>query len=154
MDPMFAKAGDVHSSTQSQSEMGTLRGIDWVRNVFNDFKCQKYLAEDLDYCGEIDADFPTTWHQIPFTELGEFAEVFTVGTASSLVPVSSITRESTGHRFEYDVNKTSPESAHARLTDRLQGIKRGLYSEPWGWVEELGGGKLQHDVRVDANRDR
>ncbi|GJC86349.1 transaminase htyB [Colletotrichum liriopes] len=120
MNPMFAKAGDVHFSTQSQSEMDIVRDLDWI----------------------------------PFTELGEFAEVFTVGTASSLVPVSGITRESTGHHFEYDVNKTSPESAHARLTDRLQGIKRGLYSEPWGWVEELGGGKLQHDVRVDANRDR
>ncbi|KAJ0300527.1 hypothetical protein COL5a_006801 [Colletotrichum fioriniae] len=88
---------------------------------------------------------------IPFTELGEFSEVYTVGTASSLVPVSAIERESTGERFAFTVDAQSPQSAHARLTDRLQGIKRGLYTEPWGWVEELNGDALRNDIERITN---
>lgn len=75
--------------------------------------------------------------QIPVTELGDFSEVFTVGTASSLVTVREIIRESTGDHYEFTVDPSSPDSACFKLMDRLEGIKRGVHAEPWGWLETL-----------------
>ncbi|KAK8117202.1 branched-chain amino acid aminotransferase [Apiospora kogelbergensis] len=75
--------------------------------------------------------------EIPFRELSEFSEVYTVGTASSLVPVAAVVRESTGERFEYKVDVSSPDAANAILKDRLEGIKRGLRKDSWGWVQSL-----------------
>jgi len=53
------------------------------------------------------------------------------------VPVAAIVRESTSERFEYTVDVSSPEAANAILKDRLEGVKRGIRKDSWGWVQSL-----------------
>ena len=80
-------------------------------------------------------------------ELASFAEVYTVGTASSLVPVSSIVHESAGACYNYTVDSESPHAAHKILNERLHNIKRGVDAESWGWTESLGASEVLLDVK-------
>ncbi|KAK8104879.1 branched-chain amino acid aminotransferase, partial [Apiospora kogelbergensis] len=69
--------------------------------------------------------------EIPFKELSTFSEVYTVGTASSMVPISTIIHESAQQCFEYDVKPSSPDSAYSQLNEALHNIKRGIDPEQW-----------------------
>lgn len=91
--------------------------------------------------------------QIPLVDLASFTEVYTVGTASSLVPVSSIVHESAGVCYNFTVDAGSTGAAHNILNERLHNIKRGIDVESWGWVENLAANEVLPDVKRMLGRD-
>lgn len=61
------------------------------------------------------------------------------GSAASLVPINSISRTSTGDKFEYG-DKTASEivnSAHGGLSRMLLEIQQGIAEDTFGWRYKL-----------------
>ncbi|KAL5336316.1 aminotransferase [Aspergillus crustosus] len=73
--------------------------------------------------------------RIPYEELGEFDEVVAAGTAAALVPIRSITRRSTGDKFEYEAGGESAGGGEVavKLLQTLKGIQLGKVEESLGW---------------------
>jgi branched-chain amino acid aminotransferase len=77
-------------------------------------------------------------HQINYSELPTFNEVFAAGTAAALVPIKSITMKSRNDTFTY-LDSDEPGPACLKLLDQLKGIQTGRYEDKFGWnvkVEE------------------
>jgi branched-chain amino acid aminotransferase len=70
--------------------------------------------------------------EIPWSECQFFDEVIAVGTAASLLPIRSLTRESTGQEFVYG-EKTG--ECTARLSEGLRNIMRGKVEDAFGWTQ-------------------
>ncbi len=66
--------------------------------------------------------------QITFTEISDFVEVMACGTAVSLVPIASVTRESTGDKFTY-----GGKDFCTKLNTTLREIQAGVGQETFGW---------------------
>ncbi|KAL4779555.1 aminotransferase [Aspergillus varians] len=73
--------------------------------------------------------------RVPYEELGEFEEVMAAGTAAALVPIRSITRRSTGDRFEYECGGEGAGGGEVcvKLLETLKGIQLGKVEENLGW---------------------
>ncbi|PTU23536.1 hypothetical protein P175DRAFT_0476010 [Aspergillus ochraceoroseus IBT 24754] len=73
--------------------------------------------------------------RIPYEELGRFDEVMAAGTAAALVPIRSITRRSTGDRFQYECGgeeEASGGEVCVKLLQTLKGIQMGKVEEKLG----------------------
>ncbi|KAH8723183.1 aminotransferase [Phaeosphaeriaceae sp. PMI808] len=78
--------------------------------------------------------------RIHFSELRYFTEVFAVGTAAALVPIKSITRESTGDKFVFNGGSTETGPCASELTAALTDMQKGKSSDDFGWrvrVEDI-----------------
>ncbi|CAL5865897.1 uncharacterized protein PFLUO_LOCUS103 [Penicillium psychrofluorescens] len=76
--------------------------------------------------------------RVAYEELSRFDEVIAGGTAAALVPVKSITRRSTGDKFEYrcgDDSQGGPIAA--TLLKMLRGIQSGAIEDARGWNYEV-----------------
>ncbi|KAL2802230.1 aminotransferase [Aspergillus granulosus] len=73
--------------------------------------------------------------RIPYEELPEFEEVMAAGTAAALVPIRSITRRSTGDKFDFEVGGESKAGGEVfgKLLTTLKGIQLGKVEESLGW---------------------
>ena len=67
-----------------------------------------------------------------YSELSEFVEVFTAGTAAALVPIRSITRSSTGDKFVFKLD-TAEDSYCATLCKMLEDVQQGKVEDKLGW---------------------
>ncbi|KAI9814844.1 MAG: hypothetical protein M1832_005646 [Thelocarpon impressellum] len=74
---------------------------------------------------------------IPYGELPAFAEVLAAGTAAALLPIRSISRKSTGDRFEYRGGSEDVGPVGARLLGALKGIQAGKLADEFGWCERV-----------------
>lgn len=78
--------------------------------------------------------FAVEKRRIPYEELAEFEEVMAAGTAAALVPIRSITRRSTGDKFEYECGESSGGGdVCVKLLKTLKGIQLGRVEESLGW---------------------
>ncbi|KAI9368604.1 aminotransferase [Aspergillus egyptiacus] len=73
--------------------------------------------------------------RVAFEELKEFDEVLAAGTAAALVPIRSVTRRSTGDRFEYRCGGPGGAGGEVfgKLLQTLKGIQLGTVEENLGW---------------------
>ncbi|KAF2472677.1 branched-chain amino acid aminotransferase II [Lindgomyces ingoldianus] len=71
--------------------------------------------------------------RIHFSELRYFSEVFALGTAAALVPIKSITRESTGDKFVFNGGNAGPGPCATELTHALTDMLKGRSSDEFGW---------------------
>ncbi|KAL4884495.1 aminotransferase [Aspergillus karnatakaensis] len=74
---------------------------------------------------------------IPFSQVGEFAEVYAAGTAAMLVPVQVIERWSTEEVIQFESDYSDPTSGFAQLYEALAGVQQGLVPDQWGWTQEV-----------------
>lgn len=81
---------------------------------------------------------------VPYSELSTFQEVIAAGTAAALVPIKSITMQSQGDVFKYDIGDKSQDESHheeetetvvSKLTKALRGIQKGETKDQFGWLE-------------------
>ncbi|KUI71287.1 Putative branched-chain-amino-acid aminotransferase TOXF [Cytospora mali] len=70
--------------------------------------------------------------KIPFSELGRFSQVYAVGTGATAVPVRSVTRPSTGEKYEF-----AAEGAGLELVKKLLATQRGLHHVDPSWCWEV-----------------
>jgi branched-chain amino acid aminotransferase len=75
--------------------------------------------------------------KIPYEELQSFTEVFAVGTAAAVVPIRSITMESTADIFLYGEGDNEPGPCCVKLTKALQDIQRGNAEDKFGWLDQV-----------------
>jgi branched-chain amino acid aminotransferase len=105
--------------------------------------------------------FQVEKRRIPYEELTEFDEIMAAGTAAALVPIRSITRRSTGDKFEYESGGGSAAGGEVcvKLLQTLKGIQLGKVEEnlgwnlvvrppPAGWVEAANQGKEETGIEV------
>ncbi|RDW58719.1 branched-chain amino acid aminotransferase II-3 [Coleophoma cylindrospora] len=74
---------------------------------------------------------------VPYTELPEFSEILAVGTAASILPVRSITRESTSDCFSYVTDSGEPGPAFITLSKILREVQQGKTSDFPEWRKEV-----------------
>jgi len=73
--------------------------------------------------------------QIKYEELPEFDEILAAGTAAALVPIKSLTRESTGKTSQYiPEDSEEPGPVFTKLITTLQGIQLGKIKDTFGWT--------------------
>ncbi|KAH9986169.1 putative subgroup IIIi aminotransferase [Xylariaceae sp. FL0662B] len=70
--------------------------------------------------------------KIPFSSLGRFSQVFAVGTAAIAVPVRSVTRPSSGEKYEF-----GPERPGLDLVKKLLAAQRGSHTADPTWCWEV-----------------
>ncbi|KAL4802824.1 aminotransferase [Aspergillus unguis] len=77
--------------------------------------------------------------RVLYEELKDFDEVMAAGTAAALVPIKSITRRSTGDKFEFDGGaEASGGEVCVKLLKTLKGIQLGKIEESLGWNHVVG----------------
>ena len=77
--------------------------------------------------------------QLPYGELSRLAEVFAVGTAAAALPIRSISRLSTGEKFEFPgtSGKEGAQSEGLALAKRLMDIQAGRADDLDAWRFEV-----------------
>ncbi|KMK56428.1 subgroup IIIi aminotransferase, putative [Aspergillus fumigatus Z5] len=72
--------------------------------------------------------------KIPFKDIGQFTEVYAVGTAATAVPIRSIFRARTGEKYTFETEAS--KQTGRQLVDELIKIQRGLQVDlfEWCWV--------------------
>ncbi|EOA81673.1 hypothetical protein ACJQWK_10671 [Exserohilum turcicum] len=74
--------------------------------------------------------------RVPIEELASFKEVIAVGTAVSVLPISSITNEETGEKFVYCENGEAGPAAK-KLNEVIGDSIRGTGEDRFGWRYEV-----------------
>jgi branched-chain amino acid aminotransferase len=95
--------------------------------------------------------------KIHFSELRYFTEVFAVGTAAALVPIKSITRDSTGDKFVFNNELPGPGPCASELTHALTDVLKGVAVDTFGWrhrVQDVPEIKVEEvEIKVEEARD-
>ncbi|KAH8815425.1 aminotransferase [Xylogone sp. PMI_703] len=82
---------------------------------------------------------------IKYEELSSFVEVMAAGTAAALVPIKSITRNSTNDTFSYiPEDSQDPGPVCIKLLETLKGIQAGKIPDNFGWTSKV--------EQVDVNK--
>lgn len=72
--------------------------------------------------------------RIPYAELSQLKEVFAAGTAAVLLPIRSISRKSTGDKFEFDAGPNGEGGeVLSQLVGVYKGIQQGTLEDKYGW---------------------
>lgn len=74
-----------------------------------------------------------------------------VGTAAALLPIKSITRNSTSDKFIYQNGADQPGPCTLKLSETIKGIQKGKIEDTFGWcvvVEETTLGETNVDVQM------
>lgn len=75
-----------------------------------------------------------TGKQIKYEELDSFSEILAAGTAAALVPIKSITRNSTNKTSSYMAEDSEdPGPVCVKLLTTLKGIQAGKIKDTFGW---------------------
>ena len=72
--------------------------------------------------------------QINYTELSRFSEVLACGTGVAVVPIRSISRQSTSDRFVYLEHDSEPGPCAKLLADMLSNIYKGTVEDRFWWL--------------------
>lgn len=73
--------------------------------------------------------------KIKYTELPSFAEVLAVGTAVALLPIRSITRQSSNETVTYiEDTSNEPGPVCLKLLTTLKGLQSGKVKDTFGWT--------------------
>ena len=76
--------------------------------------------------------------KIKYEELPSFSEVLAAGTAAALVPIKSITRNSTNDTFSYIAEDSEePGPICVKLLSTLKGIQAGKIKDTFGWNHKV-----------------
>lgn len=77
--------------------------------------------------------------RIPYTELTELDEVMASGTAAVLVPLKTLTRQSTGDKLSFNVGEDKEGGeVFKQLITTLKGMQAGDVEDTYGWNHEVG----------------
>lgn len=98
-----------------------------IVSVTSESVCE--LAEDLGWKVER--------RTVKYDELPSFDEVLAVGTAGIMVPIKSITKESTSDEFSYGGGSDEPGPCCAKLLSTLRGIQQGKLEDRFGWCTKV-----------------
>jgi branched-chain amino acid aminotransferase len=76
--------------------------------------------------------------QIKYEELSSFCEVMAAGTAAALVPIRSITRNSSSETSTYiKEDSEEPGPICLQLLTTLKGIQQGKVKDTFGWCSKV-----------------
>lgn len=98
-----------------------------IESVTSDSVCE--IARDLKW--------KTECRTVKYEELSDFCEVLAVGTAGALVPIRSITRESTNDVFTYSGHSDGPGTCCTKLLSILKEIQQGKIGDRRGWCMKV-----------------
>lgn len=103
------------------------------KNVLDSITCQSVCHIAKDHFG-----FNVERRSIPYAELPELKEVFAAGTAAALLPIRSITRKSTGDKFEYDTGANGEGGEIiSQLLTVFKGMQSGSVEDKYGWSTKI-----------------
>ncbi|WEW56703.1 branched-chain amino acid aminotransferase [Emydomyces testavorans] len=88
---------------------------------------------------------------IPYSELQYFTEILAAGTAAMVVPIHSITRESTGDRFE--ISTDGPGECCKKLSQALMAAQKGITRDDLQWLCQVEGKPEGEPVPVRDGAD-
>ncbi|EEP79620.1 conserved hypothetical protein [Uncinocarpus reesii 1704] len=72
---------------------------------------------------------------VPYSELPYFTEILATGTAAMVVPIHSITRKSTGEKFEFSTG--GPGECCKKLSGALMAAQKGINSNDFQWLWQV-----------------
>lgn len=139
----YALTLHLDSKTQSEIEEFSTSGFVGVRSV-NDARRfvltvpdSESIVQSVTSDSVLELARSKGWgverRRIHFSELRYFSEVFAVGTAAALVPIKSVTRESTNDKFIFNNGEVGPGPCATELTHALTDMLKGVSVDQFGW---------------------
>jgi branched-chain amino acid aminotransferase len=169
----FALTLHLDSATQSEVDEFSTSGFVGVRSVADERRFVLAVPDSESIVPSVTSDsvlqlarakgWGVEKRRIHFSELRYFSEVFAVGTAAALVPIKSITRDSTGDKFVFNNEEPGPGPCATELTHALTDVLKGVAVDAFGWrhrvqnvpeikVEEAGDAIKVEEARVATNK--